>query len=71
MGETCGSLNIADLAITTDIIVSSRLEQHLCVQVTSFSDLYSQYKFDKWEKTLKYWVIERGLFLSYNPAISK
>jgi hypothetical protein len=62
--------DIADLASPTDIIVSSRLEQHLCIQVTSLSDLSSQYKFDKWENTLKYWVIERGLFLSYNPSLS-
>lgn len=60
---------IADLSMATDIIVSSSLEQALCIQITSLSDVYSQDKFDKWENTLKYWEIERGLFLSYNPGI--
>ncbi|MEO3703935.1 hypothetical protein AAFM79_02885 [Trichormus azollae HNT15244] len=29
---------IANLVITIDIIVSSRLEQYLCIRVTSFSE---------------------------------
>jgi hypothetical protein len=29
---------IANLVITIDIIVSSRLKQHLCIRVTSFSE---------------------------------
>lgn len=60
---------IADVAMATDIIVSYELQHPLCVQLTSLSDVNSQDKFTKWENQLKYWDIERGLFLSYNPGM--
>jgi hypothetical protein len=58
---------IADLSMATDIIVCSR-QKPLCVQLTSLRDEHSQFKSDEWETTLRIWAIERGLFLSYNPA---
>lgn len=60
---------IADLSMATDIIVCSRFKP-LCVQLTSLRDEHSQSKSDEWENTLRMWAIERGLFLSYNPATS-
>ncbi|MBF2067385.1 MAG: hypothetical protein IGS39_23650 [Calothrix sp. C42_A2020_038] len=59
---------IADLSMATDIIVSGNQEKPLCVQLTSLSDEHSQYKSDEWEATLRFWAIDRGIFLSYNPA---
>jgi hypothetical protein len=61
---------IADLSMATDIIVSSSQEKPLCIQLTSLSDEYSQQKLDNWENTLRFWKVERGLFLSYNPGAS-
>ncbi|MDJ0735404.1 MAG: hypothetical protein QNJ47_15325 [Nostocaceae cyanobacterium] len=59
---------IADLSMTTDIIVSNRNEKPLCVQITSLSDEYSQIKSEEWKNVLCFWEIERGLFLSFNPS---
>lgn len=59
---------IADLAMATDIIVSSRQEQPLCIQLTSLSQEFSLEKSIKWEEKLAFWEIERGLFISYNPG---
>ncbi len=61
---------IADLSMATDIIVSSSQEKPLSIQLTSLSDEYSQHKLDNWENTLRFWKVERGLFLSYNPGTS-
>ncbi len=60
---------IADLSMATDIIVSNNQENPLCMQLTQSADEYTQEKELNWEKTLRYWGIERGLFISYNPAI--
>ncbi len=59
---------IADLSMATDIIVSSRQNKSLCIQLTTLSDEFSQNKSEDWENTLKFWKIKRGLFLSYNPS---
>lgn len=59
---------IADFSMATDLIVSYRQEKPLCLQVTSVSHDYSQKKYQNWQNTLQLWVIDRGLFLSYNPA---
>lgn len=59
---------IADLSMATDIIVSSRLELPLCIQLTTLADEHSQEKSKDWENTLRLWGIERGLFLSFNPG---
>lgn len=61
---------IADFSMATDIIVSSRHNDPLCIQITSLSDEFSQEKSDNWETTLQRWGINRGLFLSYNPQIT-
>lgn len=66
-GGTIVQRYIADLSMATDIIISSRQEKPLCIQLTSVSDEFSQDKFDDWENTLSFWTIDRGLFLSYNP----
>ena len=59
---------IVDLSMATDIIVSSRQSNPLCIQLTTLSDKFSQKKSEDWENTLQFWEIERGLFLSYNPS---
>ncbi|MBE9004308.1 hypothetical protein IQ259_04505 [Fortiea sp. LEGE XX443] len=58
---------IADLSMATDLIVSSRNNQPLCIQVTSVSGELSHQKYHDWKNTLNLWQIERGLFVSYNP----
>ncbi|MHC0066018.1 hypothetical protein ACWATR_24445 [Nostoc sp. UIC 10890] len=58
---------IADLSMATDLIVSSRNNQPLCIQVTSVSEELNYPKYQAWQNTLRSWEIERGLFLSYNP----
>ena len=59
---------IADLSMATDIIVSSRLELPLCIQLTTLSEEFYQEKSEEWANTLQLWGIERGLFLSFNPG---
>jgi hypothetical protein len=67
-GGTVIKRYIADLSMATDIIVSSRQDKALCIQLTSLANKYSQEKSDSWESTLRFWAIERGLFLNYNPG---
>jgi hypothetical protein len=67
-GGTVWQSYVADLSMATDIIVSSRQKKPLCIQLTSLSDEFSQEKSEYWENTLRFWGIERGLFLSYNPG---
>lgn len=67
-GGTVVQRYIVDLSMATDIIVSSTQEQPLCVQLTSLSQEFYLEKSIKWENTLLFWGIERGLFLSYNPG---
>ncbi|MDJ0618333.1 MAG: hypothetical protein QNJ63_16565 [Calothrix sp. MO_192.B10] len=59
---------IVDLSMTTDIIVSKGNEKPLCIQITSLADEYYQHKFDNWENVLRFWEIERGLFVSFDPS---
>lgn len=58
---------IADLSMATDLIVSNRHHQPLCIQVTSVCQELHHQKYQAWENTLRSWEIKRGLFLSYNP----
>ncbi|GJD21370.1 hypothetical protein RIVM261_063260 [Rivularia sp. IAM M-261] len=58
---------ILDLSMATDLIVSNRKNQALCVQITTVSEEFYQEKYEDWVSTLQYWSIERGLFFSYNP----
>lgn len=59
---------IVDLSMATDLVVSGRLGLPLCVQMTSVSEELSIEKKQNWEVTLRYWGIERALFVSFNPA---
>lgn len=59
---------VADLSMATDIIISSSQEKPLCIQLTTLSDEFAQEKSENWENTLRFWEIERGLFLSFNPS---
>jgi hypothetical protein len=59
---------IADLSMATDLIVSNHQHKPLCIQVTSVSKEFHVQKYEKWQNALQMWEIERGLFLSYNPA---
>ncbi|MDF5732541.1 MAG: hypothetical protein PUP92_32235 [Rhizonema sp. PD38] len=61
---------VADLSMATDLIVSSKQEKPLCIQITSLSDEFSQEKYDNWENTLQQWGIDKGLFLSSNPKVN-
>ncbi len=59
---------IVDLSMATDLVVSGRLGMPLCVQITRVYDALSMEKKHQWKRTLRYWAIERGLFVSFNPA---
>ncbi|MEQ8757806.1 MAG: hypothetical protein RID09_30410 [Coleofasciculus sp. G1-WW12-02] len=67
-GGTVWRCYITDFSMATDLIVSYRQRKPLCLQVTSVSNDYSQEKYENWQNTLQMWVIDRGLFLSYNPG---
>lgn len=66
-GETLNPF-IADLSMATDFITSGSQKKSLCVQITSVRDDLSTDKQDEWQKTLEYWGIVRGLFISFNPS---
>ncbi|WP_446350611.1 hypothetical protein [Coleofasciculus sp. F4-SAH-05] len=66
-GGTVWRRYIADFSMATDLIVSYRQRKPLCLQVTTVSNNYAQKKYENWQDTLQMWVIDRGLFLSYNP----
>lgn len=67
-GGTVVQRYVADLSMATDIIVSSRQEKPLCTQLTSVSQELSPEKSHNWEVTLRFWQIDRGLFLNYTPG---
>ncbi len=67
-GGTVWRRYIADFSMATDLIVSYRQRKPLCLQVTTVSNDHSQKKYENWQNTLQMWVIDRGLFLSYNPG---
>lgn len=69
-GETLNPY-IADLSMCTDLIVCGTATLVLCVQLTTLRLDYSINKQMEWESTLVHWGIERGLFLSYNSALSR
>jgi hypothetical protein len=56
---------LLDLAMATDIIATGERKKPLCVQITSQLGENLNKKYTKWEKTLRYWQIERGLLLSF------
>jgi hypothetical protein len=59
---------IVDLSMATDLVVSSSSETPLCVQLTILANEYLTSKKQHWEATLRYWGIERSLFLNFNPS---
>lgn len=67
-GGTVVKRYVVDLSMSTDIIVSAGQEDSLCVQLTSLNEEFCQEKSDDWEDTLRFWGIEKGLFISYNPG---
>ncbi len=69
-GGTVVKRYIADLSMATDIIVSSGYDKPLCVQLTSLSEEFYQEKSHNWESTLRFWKIDKGLLLSYNPGVT-
>lgn len=54
--------------MATDLIVSGEKDLPLCVQLTSLREVITQTKQVDWLSTLKYWGIERGVFISFNPT---
>jgi hypothetical protein len=58
---------ICDLSMATDLIVSGNLAKPLCNQLTISRISLLTEKIEKWQKTLNYWEIQRGLLLSYHP----
>lgn len=67
---------LLDLSMATDLIVNHTQNAPLCIQYTKSSEDNTAEKRDKWEKTLRYWGIERGIFVrvhpkSRNPGIVK
>lgn len=69
-GGTFWHCFVADLSMGTDLIVSHRCSQPLCLQITSVSDKFVQQKYENWKRNLQLWQIERGLFSSYDPSQS-
>lgn len=59
--------HLLDLSMATDMLASGQHEVTLCVQLTTVSGAYLTEKQRKWEATLQYWHIGRGLLVSYNP----
>ncbi len=57
---------IGDFSMATDLIVSGSLEKPLCVQLTITNEYLLPTKKSKWKDTLKYWDIQRAIFISYN-----
>lgn len=59
---------ILDLSMATDLIVGNRSGLAVCAQLTTVNKDFAEPKKDSWELTLRYWKIERGLFVSFNPS---
>jgi hypothetical protein len=58
---------ILDLSMATDLLASGTLKTPLSVQLTTLSSQLSVDKKARWELTLRYWKIQRALFVSFNP----
>ncbi|WP_414544432.1 hypothetical protein [Nostoc sp. CCY0012] len=67
-GDTFNSY-IADLSMATDIIVSGLQQIPLSIQLTSVRNELAQTKQQDWLRTLQYWGIKRGIFISFNPML--
>jgi hypothetical protein len=64
-GGSAAKRYILDLSMATDIVVV-KTQEPLCTQITSITGDNLTLKAAKWEETLKYWFILRGLILSYS-----
>lgn len=71
LGGTTLNPYIADLSMATDLVASGKKKLALCVQLTSIRTSLTADKENDWLSTLKYWGIQRGLFVSLNPALDK
>ncbi|MDB9510462.1 hypothetical protein PN499_04615 [Kamptonema animale CS-326] len=54
--------------MATDLVVAGNKNISLCVQLTQTHVNQWVDKRKKWEDTLDYWGIQRGLIISYNPS---
>lgn len=59
---------LLDLSMATDIIVSYLLEKPLCVQYTISSPRNTINKKQVWENILRYWNINRGIFVHISSS---
>lgn len=58
---------ICDLSMATDLIVGSLGQKKICVQITITREELTEQKREEWKKTVRYWQIERAIFISYFP----
>ncbi len=58
---------IADFSMATDIIVSYSNQKVCCIQLTTSKFKHCGQKVQNWEDTLKYWDINKGIFVSFSP----
>lgn len=66
-GGACIWRYIIDLSMATDLVTSGNLGLPLCVQITRTAEELLADKKANWEATLRYWGIDRGLLVSFNP----
>lgn len=57
---------IADFSMATDIIVSYS-KQKASIQLTTSQFKHCGQKIQNWEETLRYWDINKGIFVSFSP----
>lgn len=67
-GGSCLWKYLLDLSMATDLVVVGNKGIPLCVQLTQTYVNQWGDKRKKWEGTLDYWGIQRGLIISYNPG---
>ena len=70
LGGSCLWNHILDLSMATDLVTTGIRKDPLCVQLTTVSGINLTQKHEKWQKTLIYWSIKRGLLISYNSMRS-
>jgi hypothetical protein len=61
---------ILDLSMATDLAISYNSKKPLLIQFTISNPNLLTQKRDEWEKTLRYWKIERGVLFSQSPSHS-
>ncbi|MDJ0674012.1 MAG: hypothetical protein QNJ36_01200 [Calothrix sp. MO_167.B42] len=58
---------IADFSMATDIIISYSKHKACCIQLTTSQIKHCGQKIQNWEETLRYWNINKGIFVSFDP----